>query len=284
MNARTLDFLASVEARRAGPTLRAYRSDLTLVLGEADPTTVDSETLRKGLDRAGGSTVTRARRLAALRSLFRHLAENGLREDDPTAALARPIHRKKLPKAPPAAAVAGMLDGEAPTTTPLRDRALLETLYGAGLRVSELVDLDVADLDFPSLQARVTGKGSKDRVVLFGRTARAAIRDYIEGERVPPKEGDPLFTGPTGGRLTVRTVHNVVRRWATNAGLPPGTSPHSLRHAFATHLLDGGADLKSVQQLLGHANLATTEIYTHVSVERLRETVRKSHFKNRRSA
>jgi integrase/recombinase XerC len=123
----------------------------------------------------------------------------------------------------------------------------------------------------------VLGKGNKQRLALFGDTCRAALLDYIQTERVPPAAGYPLFTNPKGGRLTVRSVHTVVRKWAVRSGLPPDVSPHTLRHTFATHLLDGGADLKSVQQLLGHESLATTQIYTHVSVERLHDAVRRAH-------
>lgn len=274
LHLRTEGFLAQLSARRSFATVRAYRADLTLVLGPSDPALATPGDLRAGLDRAEGSSATRARRLAALRALYRFLAETGERVDDPAAGLATPIRRHRLPQTPSKERVASLLDGEAPVKTPARDRALLETLYGAGVRVSELVGLDVDDLDLDLMEARVTGKGDKERIVLFGRTCRAALLDYLHGERVPPREGAPLFTGPTGGRLSVRTVRNVVDRWSVSAGIPPGLSPHKLRHAFATHLLDGGADLKTVQQLLGHASLATTEIYTQVSVERLHRAVR----------
>ena len=123
----------------------------------------------------------------------------------------------------------------------------------------------------------VIGKGNKERVVFFGKTCAAALRDYCSLVRVDPTDKKALFTNEKGGRLTTRTVQNIVKRWALSCGLPPEISPHTLRHTFATHLLDGGADLKTVQQLLGHASLASTQIYTHVSIERLHETVRKAH-------
>jgi integrase/recombinase XerC len=139
------------------------------------------------------------------------------------------------------------------------------------------VGINVADIDFKNQSLLVRGKGNKERLVLFGRTAKTAIRDYMEHERKLPVSEAALFTNAKGGRITTRTVQNVVKRWCVRVGLPPETSPHTLRHSFATHLLDGGADLKSVQQLLGHENLATTEIYTHVSMERLRTTVDSAH-------
>ena len=153
-------------------------------------------------------------------------------------------------------------------------------MYSAGLRVSELVGVNITDIEFAAQSLRVMGKGSKERIALFGRTALTSIHDYMSGERIPPKLGTPLFTNEKGGRITTRTVQNIVKRWAIQVGLPPETSPHTLRHSFATHLLDGGADLKSVQQLLGHESLATTQIYTHVSVERLKATVDQAHPKS----
>jgi integrase/recombinase XerC len=158
---------------------------------------------------------------------------------------------------------------------------MLELAYAAGLRASELVGLDQTDIDWEGRCARVTGKGNKERVCLFGQTCLTALQDYIALERVGPTQGNPLFTNERGRRLTSRTLQNVIKRWALRVGLPPTVSPHTLRHSFATHLLDGGADLKTVQQLLGHENLATTQIYTHVSIERLREAVGKAHPKGR---
>jgi integrase/recombinase XerC len=170
-----------------------------------------------------------------------------------------------------------MLDQDPEGKTPLRDRAILELMYSAGLRVSETVGLDLDSVDLKSRTLRVFGKGSKQRLALYGKTCEAALLDYLHGERVAPARGSALFTNAQGVRLTTRTVQNVVKRWAKRVGLPPTVSPHTLRHSFATHLLDGGADLKSVQQLLGHESLATTQIYTHVSAERLRATVTSAH-------
>jgi integrase/recombinase XerC len=164
----------------------------------------------------------------------------------------------------------------------LRDRARLELGYGAGLRASELVSVRLTDIDFPGNQVSVIGKGNKERVALFGEACRKALEAYVAKERVAPTSGDPVFTNDQGKALTSRTVQNVIKRWARAVGLPEDVSPHTLRHSFATHLLDGGADLKTVQQLLGHENLATTQVYTHVSIERLRDAVEKAHPKSKK--
>jgi integrase/recombinase XerC len=149
------------------------------------------------------------------------------------------------------------------------------------MRASEIVAVDVGDLDWKSRRLVVLGKGNKERVVLFGEVCEEVLRDYLDNERVSAKGSDGLFTNSAGGRLTTRTLQNVVRRFARSAGLPDDVTPHTLRHSFATHLLDGGADLKTVQQLLGHENLATTQIYTHVSIDRLRESVGRAHPRGR---
>jgi integrase/recombinase XerC len=271
-------FLDHLAARRSANTVRAYGADLAQLAaftqGRRD---LGTETLRAYLRRHAPTPVTRARKLSTLRAFVRFLKSIEELDHDPTEPLEAPIRRQRVPKALSQAAAADLLDQEAETRSPLRDRALLELMYSAGIRVSELVGLNVPDVDLRERTLRVHGKGNKDRVALFGRTAAAALEEYLAGERVAPRQGTPLFTNPQGGRLTSRTVQNVVKRWAVRVGLPPETSPHTLRHSFATHLLDNGADLKSVQQLLGHESLATTQIYTHVSVERLRKTVEEAH-------
>jgi integrase/recombinase XerC len=176
----------------------------------------------------------------------------------------------------------GLLDQDPVGKTPLRDRALLELGYSAGLRAGELVAAKLGDIDFEEQSIKVSGKGNKERVSLFGETCKHAILDYVQNERAAPTKGDPLFTNARGLPLTSRTVQNVIKRWARAAGLPDDVTPHTLRHSFATHLLDGGADLKTVQQLLGHENLATTQVYTHVSIERLRDAVEKAHPKSKK--
>jgi integrase/recombinase XerC len=182
-----------------------------------------------------------------------------------------------LPKSLNQPQTTDLLDQQDVGRTPKRDRAILELIYSAGLRSAEAVSLDKQDLNFEDSSIRVIGKGDKERVAFFGSTATSALKDYIAGERVEPTKDGALFTNEKGIRLSTRTVQNIVKRWALAVGLPPDTSPHTLRHTFATHLLDGGADLKTVQQLLGHSSLATTQIYTHVSIERLHETVQKAH-------
>lgn len=271
-------FLDYLQARRSAHTVRSYGADLAQLAQHLDgrwPIATDG--LQSYLRVYGGSPASRARKLSTLRSFARFLRREGLIEADPTEPLDAPIRRKRLPKALSRQQAGAMLDQPGSTKTPLRDAALLELMYSAGLRVSEVVGANLADFDWREGSLRVRGKGNKERVALFGEPCRRAIERYRGEERVAPREGDPLFTNPDGGRLTARTAHRIVKRWAAQAGLPPETSPHSLRHSFATHLLDGGADLKSVQQLLGHESLATTQIYTHVSIERLKDAVEKAH-------
>lgn len=262
--------------------MRSYGSDLAqyakLTSGEAD---LDTATMRRYLRTYAPNPVTRARKLATLRAFVRYLRDSGRLKDDPTEMLEAPIRRRQLPKALSQHQAENLLDQEAVGKTPLRDRAILELAYSAGLRASELAGVKMIDLDLPEGTVKVFGKGSKERVSLFGEACTEALTAYIDGERTEPVAGDPLFTNDKGGALTTRTIQNVIKRWARAAGLPEDVSPHTLRHSFATHLLDGGADLKTVQQLLGHENLATTQVYTHVSIERLREAVEKAHPKSK---
>lgn len=273
-------FVEHLKARRSPHTAKAYGADLAQLAiflnGEFD---LRPERLRLYLRKHGTTPVTRARKLSTLRTFIRFLKAIGEIDHDPTESLEAPIRRKRLPKALSQDQAVELLDQqEDDSKTIARDRALLELMYSAGIRVSELVRLDVPDVDMRSRVLHVHGKGNKERLALFGETAAEALTDYYKVRTTPnEKEGVPVFTNNRGGRLTSRTVQNVVKRWAMRAGLPPETSPHTLRHSFATHLLDNGADLKSVQQLLGHESLATTQIYTHVSVERLRKAVDTAH-------
>jgi site-specific recombinase XerD len=271
-------FLAHLAGRRSAHTVRAYATDLRQLrqtLG--DDLEFSADDLRRYLRRCAPEPRTRARKLSTLRTFVKYLRAAGLRSDDPTAELEAPIARRSLPKALRAEETAELLDHDAASRSPRRDRALLELLYSAGLRAAEAVGIDRPDLDLANGAVRVRGKGNKERIALFGPTCAAALRDYFEEERVLPREGRALFTNARGGRLSTRSVQETVKRWCRSAGLPETISPHTLRHSFATHLLDGGADLKTVQQLLGHESLATTQIYTHVSIERLKETVRRAH-------
>lgn len=271
-------WLSRLEGRRSPHTLRAYRSDLERLKSHAQTVDdLDEEAILAALRAESVSPATRARRISAVRSFCKWLAAEGKTEASPAALLESPIRRRPVPKALTQAQINELLSLPDQGQTPLRDRALLELGYAAGLRAAELVGLNREDADFDRLQARVRGKGSLERIVLFGRPAAEALQAYINKERRAPWDEPAVFVNPKGARLTTRTVQNVMKRWLKRAGLPPEASPHTLRHSFATHLLDGGADLKSVQQLLGHQRLSTTQIYTSVSIERLRETVDKAH-------
>ena len=275
-------FLDHVAATRAPNTVKGYGSDLAQLAksldGEFDFTT---DSLKQYLRKYAQTPVTRARKLSTLRAFARFLKQLGRIEEDPTELIDAPFRRRTLPKALSQHQAEELLDQKGFGKTPLRDRAMLELAYGAGLRSSELVSVQQADIDLHGLTVKVRGKGDKERLSLFGGQCREAITAYLEKERVQPTEADPLFTSPKGRALSPRTFQTVVKRWARQAGLPPDVTPHTLRHSFATHLLDGGADLKTVQQLLGHENLATTQIYTHISIERLREAVASAHPKSR---
>jgi integrase/recombinase XerC len=291
LDALIQSFIDHLAVGRSSNTVRAYGADLAQLAAHLDeqlgraPTIDDltDATLRGYLRKFGGTPVTRARKRSCLRTFARYLIKLGARADDPSEGLEAPIRRKRLPKALSQQQAEALLDQDDVGKTPLRDRAILELMYSAGLRAGEVVALNLRDIDLPRGIVTTLGKGRKQRVALFGDACRRALANYLENEQVQPTHGDPLFTNPEGERLTSRTVQNVVKRWALRAGLSPDVSPHTLRHSFATHLLDGGADLKTVQQLLGHESLATTQVYTHVSIERLRETVAKAHPKSRRT-
>jgi len=271
-------FLESLAAKRSPHTVRSYASDLQqlseMLDGKFDLT---PNTLRAYLRQHGTSPVTRARKLSALRTFVKHLKRAGVMKTDPTDALEAPFRRKKLPKALSMTQTTELLDQPGESKSPLRDHALLELMYAAGLRASEVSGANMQDIDMRECSILIRGKGNKQRISLFGNTCKSALMDYIQSERAAPKGHDALFTNSYGGRITTRTIQNVVKRWAALAGLPPETSPHTLRHSFATHLLDRGADLKTVQQLLGHESLATTQIYTHLSIERLHKVVASAH-------
>lgn len=278
LDQRIQEFLDHLASRRSPHTVRSYGSDLAqLSLFLNGEFTLEPGKLRLYLRKYGTSPVTRARKLSALKTFTKYLKQAGHLQSDPTESLEAPIKRKRLPKALSLDQATELLDQPEAGKTPLRDRALLEVMYAAGMRASEVVGVNVSDIDFAEATILVRGKGNKQRVTLFGETCTNALLDYMSGERTPPSEGSPLFTNEKGKRLTTRTVQNVVKRWALRAGLSPEVSPHTLRHSFATHLLDNGIDLKSVQQLLGHESLATTQIYTHISIERLKKTVEEAH-------
>lgn len=279
------EYLKVLAAQKSANTVRSYASDLAQLSVSCDGRfDLAPATLRAYLRKYAQSPTTRARKIASLRSFVEFLIKKGTIQSDPTEALDQPIRRRPLPKAMSQHQAESLLEQPSIGKTPLRDRAILELAYAAGLRAAELVSVGVSDFDFDGMSVRVTGKGDKERVALFGDACKNAIESYCQEERVPPNRADVLFTNDQGGALSSRTVQNVVKRWARAAGLPEDVSPHTLRHSFATHLLDGGADLKTVQQLLGHANLATTQVYTHVSIERLRSAVEKAHPRSKKKA
>lgn len=283
------------EVRRLSPaTVRAYRSDLdglAAACGDVELAAVDLEHLRDWLWHAvqrGDSRATIARRTAAVRGFFAWATETGAIPADPSLRLVAPKRGKTLPKVATADTLSGMLDALAAAAADgdpvaLRDHAMLELLYGAAVRVSELCGLDLDDLDHERRTARVLGKGSKERVVPFGLPALRAVDAYVVRGRpvlLARRADDPpnpaLFLGARGGRIGPRAVYDLVsRRLGPELGAQVG--PHALRHSAATHLLDGGADLRAVQEMLGHASLGTTQIYTHVSSERLTASYRLAH-------
>lgn len=290
---RYLDHLA-VERGLSAHSLAAYRRDLGLYAaylaerGIDDPLAATREDLaefvtwlRARPSPKGGTyaTATIARTLVAVRGLHRFLVADGLAEADPSVELAGPRPGKRLPKALAVAEVEALLGaprGEEPIA--LRDRAMLELLYAGGLRISELVTLDIDDVDVEGRTARCTGKGSRDRVVPIGRAATAALEAWLVRGRPALRPGGAwLFCNQRGGRLTRQGGWKIVKAHAEAAGLGEKVSPHTLRHSFATHLLEGGADVRVVQDLLGHASVNTTQVYTLVTEHRLRTVYDAAH-------
>ena len=279
-------FLALSAARLAPRTVEAYRRDLAdleaWLGGSPAEATNDQLAAYVAQLRADGlAATTIARRVAALRSFYRHQVLLGARSDNPAAELELPRRRRALPRTLSPGEVERLIDA-ATGTTPrsLRDRALVELLYCAGLRVSEAVGLERAGVDLEQRLVRVVGKGSKERIVPIGREAVEALRRYASRGRpyLDKRHRPELFLNAQGGALTRAGAFLILRRLAEGAGLEPGrVHPHLLRHSFATHLLEGGADLRSVQEMLGHADLATTELYTHVSDRRRRELYFQAH-------
>ncbi|MEP6953894.1 MAG: site-specific tyrosine recombinase XerD [Solirubrobacteraceae bacterium] len=291
-----LDFLAYLEFERglSRNTLEAYRSDL-LQLGaflrrrdveapaaqHADLSAFLSELATGGPERPPVAPATLQRKAACLRSFYRHLRREAIIHHDPTADLRAPRKSQKLPQVLSRDEVARLLAAPRGTEPPaLRDRALLELMYACGLRASEAIGLDVRDIDLVAGVLRARGKGSKERLVPVGRTAIAAVETYLEHGRpafVGLRDESRLFVNRRGGGLTRQGLYKIVQRHAADAGLQDRMSPHTLRHTFATHLLAGGCDLRSLQEMLGHADIATTQIYTHLSAERLKDAYFKAH-------
>ncbi len=276
-----------LESGLSANTLSAYRSDLAAYedwlkkkgldlksAGRADLLGYLAANVRQGL-----SPRSSARRLSTLRRFYRYLLREGVIRDDPTADVRSPSLGRPLPKAITEASVEKLLAVPADTTLGRRDRAMLETMYASGLRVSELVTLSLNELDLTTGLVRVTGKGGRERIVPLGDEAAGRIRDYLDRAR-PELLGEQMnsavFITRRGKPMTRQAFWQLIKRYAALAGVDSELSPHSLRHAFATHLLNHGADLRSVQMLLGHADLSTTQIYTHVARARL-QSLHSSH-------
>ncbi len=284
--------LFDADLRRRGlaeKTRRAYGIDLGQFAAwstahATEPDAVSLRTLRRyaqHLSEAGIQSASVSRKLAALRAFFRVLREHGHIAANPAELMASPKGEKKLPRVLKPAELAALLD-RIPVSTPLeiRDRAMLEVAYGAGLRAEELVDLPVGGVDFDAEQLRVEGKGAKTRFVPLGEHAAATVTRYLQRARpaLSRQDGEEaLFLSKSGRRLSTSDVRRRLRVWTRQAELQGGVSPHALRHSFATHLLDGGADLRSIQELLGHSIISTTQIYTRVESARLRSAYASAH-------
>jgi integrase/recombinase XerD len=295
--ALVLDFLAHLEFERglSRNTLAAYRTDL-LQFGRflaerdreatsAEPTDLSdflADVARgDGNGRAACSTATVNRKAACLRSFYRHLRREDEVVDDPAARLETPRRGKKLPEVLSYSEVQRLLaQPRGDDAATLRDRALLELMYASGLRASETIGLEVSDVDLEHGIVRARGKGSKERLVPVGGKALAAVRVYLRSgrpEMIREHDERKLFVNFRGGSLTRQGLYKIVLRHAKTAGLADRMSPHTLRHSFATHLLSGGCDLRSVQEMLGHADLSTTQLYTHLSGEELKAAYFKAH-------
>jgi integrase/recombinase XerD len=286
-----LDFLAYLEFERglSRNTLDAYRSDLFQFgrfLGERETSALDAgpadvADFLESLATRGASPATIHRKSACLRSFYRHLRRDGLLDTDPTATLSTPRRSRKLPQVLTRGEIEKLLTqprGTKPAA--MRDRALLELMYACGLRASEAIGLELMDVDLEEGVLRARGKGSKERIIPVGQAALRALRMYLERGRPGLVNGTSeahLFVNFRGGSLTRQGLYKIVRKHALTAGLADRMSPHTLRHSFATHLLAGGCDLRSVQEMLGHADVSTTQLYTHLSSERLKDVYFRAH-------
>ena len=277
-------------------TVRAYESDLSQLVAvtaasagvkpnELQPGHLDRAAIRRflaELHKAGQSRATAARKLAAARTFLRYLRREELIDGDPGALVAAPKREVRMPAHLSETEMEALL-AAASSDSPLgrRDRAILELFYASGLRVSELAGLGLEDIDLARKMVRVLGKGRKERFVPFNTSTARALRGYLERRPAgPPASGrraDALFVNHRGGRLTVRSIDRIVRRYVAATSARTGISPHALRHSFATHLLQRGADLRVIQELLGHARLSTTQRYTHVNAAQLVDVYRKAH-------
>jgi integrase/recombinase XerC len=289
MRKQIFDFIAYLKnARNVSPhTVRSYLSDLEQFsgfLGTTDLNTVDHRTLRAYLAHLMGLKINKssiARKLSAIRSFFKYLNREGVVATNPARLVATPRRDKRLPSVLTADDAQRLMDSPGRRSTDsatmvLRDRAVLETLYSTGIRASELTGMNREDIARHDGLVRIRGKGKKERVVPIGRRALDALEAYL-GAKKKGAENPAVFTGPTGNRLTARTVQRILENHRKRLGIAQKAGPHTLRHSFATHLLESGADLRAIQELLGHASLSTTQRYTHLNLDSLMESYDKAH-------
>jgi integrase/recombinase XerD len=291
-----LDFLAYLELERglSRNTLEAYRSDLqqygefltrrgvdALAVTSADLAAFVTELADGRPERPAVAPATLQRKIACLRSFYRHLRRDGVLNRDPTSELRAPRSRARLPKVLSRDEVLRLLQQpHGSSLAALRDRALLETMYACGLRASEAISLELSQLDLEAGIVRARGKGSKERIVPIGTKAVESLSAYLDKARprlVGLRDESRVFVNLRGGGLSRQGLYKIVQRHARSAGLERRMSPHTLRHTFATHLLAGGCDLRSLQEMLGHADIGTTQVYTHLSADRLRDVYFDAH-------
>ncbi|MCZ6468523.1 MAG: tyrosine recombinase XerC [Candidatus Dadabacteria bacterium] len=286
------DFLSS-ERNYSKHTLKAYIADIKefgLVLkdmglisadnGEIDFAHMDETPIRTFISRLYGKNkrVSISRKLASIRTFYEFLIRNGTIKSNPAKLVPTPKGEKRLPTFLTVDEVVKLV--ETPGSENVyesRDRAILELLYSCGLRVSELVGINLNNLDLISMSVKVLGKGNKERMVPLGSKACAAIKTYLSQRLDLKPEDDYLFVNSRGGRLSTRSINRIIKKYAAISGIPKNISPHVLRHTFATHLLGGGADLRAIQEMLGHKSLSTTQRYTHISIEKIMEIYDKTH-------
>jgi len=291
--AQFLRFL-ELERNASEHTLKSYREDLQQAIRQlrtasrkenlqaAEVTARHVRGYLAWLHEAGYAKATIARRLAAVRSWFRYLCRQGMLKANPADGLRPPRRDQRLPRFLPVADAARLIESTAAAKKlSARDRAVFEVLYSAGLRVSELTSLNLEDLDLEGGTAIVRGKGRRERLAMLGRKALSALAAWLDERacllRHLRRDCQAVFLNKNGTRLTPRSVGRLMHRYRAAAGVEPRATPHTLRHSFATHLLDNGADIRCVQELLGHRNLSTTQVYTHVSTKRLQDSYRRAH-------
>jgi len=297
MSVATERFLRHLDRERnASPhTVRAYGEDVAQFASylaaqiQREPRVQDADHLSvrgflASLHTAGIRRTSAARKLAGLRTFFRYLCREGILDRNPAAAILSPRLERRIPSHLDEGEAAALLDVPGKDDASLRARALLELLYATGIRCAEVVGLDVAEVDFDARMVRVLGKGRKERVVPFGARARDALRAYLPARARTVPRTDALFVNRRGGRLSDRSVRSILSDRVRQVALAKRISPHSLRHSFATHLLGRGADLRTIQELLGHSSLSTTQRYTHVDMRQLLDIYKQAHPRARHSA